>query len=360
LQDKGIEISEGQIEAILKEFARNCKAEKDALLLAGLMLFLIMTDDTGGRHKKRNCFTLVICNEYFTFFKTTDSKSRINFLEVLCGEKIEYTINKEALTYIKAYKPSDFLLDQLTDLLDKKPKNKAEWDTFLEECKFGKCMRRILTEGALIGTLAASGLILPDKIFVMSDGAGQFKSIGKHIPCLVHIERTIKKIIPLNENDRLERDAILDKFWALYRALKAYKKLPSADQTKELKIALEAKFDEIASFRASEAKLSQAIKKIRDQKEEILRVLEYTYLPLHNNMSENDIREIVTIRKISGGTRSDEGRDARDTVTSLRKTCKKQKISFWQFVEDRLTKANLIRPLAEIIREKINAAASGP
>ena len=77
-------------------------------------------------------------------------------------------------------------------------------------------------------------------------------------------------------------------------------------------------------------------------------------------MSENDIREIVTIRKISGGTRSDEGRDARDTVTSLRKTCKKLKISFWQFVEDRLAKANLIRPLAEIIREKINAAASSP
>ncbi len=44
---------------------------------------------------------------------------------------------------------------------------------------------------------------------------------------------------------------------------------------------------------------------------------------LHTNGSENDIRCQVTKRKISGGTRSDTGRDCRDAFLSLAKTCAK-------------------------------------
>jgi hypothetical protein len=48
---------------------------------------------------------------------------------------------------------------------------------------------------------------------------------------------------------------------------------------------------------------------------------------LHTNGSENDIRCHVTKRKVSGGTRSDRGRDARDTFLALAKTCAKLGIS---------------------------------
>ena len=39
-------------------------------------------------------------------------------------------------------------------------------------------------------------------------------------------------------------------------------------------------------------------------------VLSFPAIPLHNNESENDIREVVKKRKISAGTRSDLGRGA--------------------------------------------------
>ena len=42
--------------------------------------------------------------------------------------------------------------------------------------------------------------------------------------------------------------------------------------------------------------------------------------PLHTNAAEADIREYVTRRKISGGTRHPDGRRARDTFTGLKKT----------------------------------------
>ena len=71
----------------------------------------------------------------------------------------------------------------------------------------------------------------------------------------------------------------------------------------------------------------------------LLLVLERPDLPLHNNLSEGDIREYVKRRKISGGTRSEEGRRSRDTFASLKKTCRKLGVSFWSFLND--TKARI-------------------
>jgi hypothetical protein len=55
-------------------------------------------------------------------------------------------------------------------------------------------------------------------------------------------------------------------------------------------------------------------------------------LPLHNNLSERDIREYVKKRKISGSTRS----ESRDTFASLKKTCRKHGVSFWHYLKARL------------------------
>jgi hypothetical protein len=54
-----------------------------------------------------------------------------------------------------------------------------------------------------------------------------------------------------------------------------------------------------------------------------------------NPSSETDIRDFVKKRKVSGGTRSDEGRKCRDTFISLKKTCQKLGVSFWQYLTDR-------------------------
>ena len=49
---------------------------------------------------------------------------------------------------------------------------------------------------------------------------------------------------------------------------------------------------------------------------------------MHTNGSENDIRCQVTKRAISGGTRSDIGRDCRDAFLALAKTCAKNGLAF--------------------------------
>jgi len=79
-------------------------------------------------------------------------------------------------------------------------------------------------------------------------------------------------------------------------------------------------------------------------------------IPLHNNLSESDIREYVKKRKISGSTRSDAGRRCRDTFTSLKKTCRKLGLSFWDYLYDRVSKAGKITPLPDLIRARARSA----
>jgi hypothetical protein len=97
--------------------------------------------------------------------------------------------------------------------------------------------------------------------------------------------------------------------------------------------------------------LNEALKRIHANKNELLLVLKRPDIPMHNNLSETDIREYVKKRKISGSTRSPTGRKCRDTFASLKKTCRKQGVSFWQYLMDRLGGGNRKVPyLPDLIR----------
>jgi hypothetical protein len=93
-------------------------------------------------------------------------------------------------------------------------------------------------------------------------------------------------------------------------------------------------------------------------KSELLRVLERPEIPLHTNGSENDLRAQVTRRKVSGGTRSDIGRDCRDAFLGLMKTCQKLGLSFWDYLGARLAVPDqpAISYLPDLVRSRSNPA----
>ena len=65
-------------------------------------------------------------------------------------------------------------------------------------------------------------------------------------------------------------------------------------------------------------------------------------------------RAIVTKRKISGGTRSADGRSCRDAFLSLAKTCAKLAIAFWDYLGSRLAVPGspFVPPLADLVRAR--------
>jgi hypothetical protein len=84
LHNIGIVISKRQVVRLLIDDKESFLDEARDVLRAGLETAAWITaDDTGARHKGRSGFCTQIGNDHFTWFGTTASKSRLNFLELL-------------------------------------------------------------------------------------------------------------------------------------------------------------------------------------------------------------------------------------------------------------------------------------
>ena len=351
LWEWGVDISSGQLSRILTEDKDIFHKEKDAILSMGLKVSdYINVDDTGARHAGKNGYCTHIGNEFFAWFQSTNSKSRTNFLELLRSGHMDYVINEDALEYMNNQRFPISLLHLLENHCEKQFADLSQWEAHLQELEIVNHRHiKIATEAALIGSILHHGV--PKSLVIVSDDAGQF-NILNHALCWIHAERTLNKLIAPNEERRKTLEDVQKQIWDFYKVLKAYKRAP--DENK--KAQLEKRFDEIFTQKTDYQMLNLALKRLYDNKSELLLVLDRPEIPLHNNMSENDIREYVKRRKVSGSTRSEQGRRCRDTFTSLKKTCRKLGVSFWEYLLlDRLSKSHRISPLPELILHYANA-----
>ena len=350
LAQRGIIISTGQINNILTENKQIFHEEKAELLTAGLATAkYIQVDDTGARHEGKNGYCTQVGNEFFAYFESTDSKSRLNFLKVLRGEHRDYAINEIAVDYWKKYGLATSLIASLTEgpalFIDA-----AAWNERLQALGIiTPRLVRITTEGALLGSLIAHGV--SPELVVLSDGAGQF-NILVHAACWVHAERPLTRMIPHNEQHRLAIEQVQQQIWELYQDLKAYRQQPQPDQVP----VLTGRFEALCSQQTVYPSINQVLKDMREHQADLLRVLDRPEVPLHNNASESDIRDYVKKRKISGSTRSDDGRRCRDTFASLKKSCRKLGIRFWDYLQDRVRGLGEVARLADLIRQRVAAA----
>lgn len=351
LREWGVDISAGQIDALLENGKAQFHAEKDALLSTGLALSPYVTvDDTGARHQGNNGYVTHIGNQYFAWFKSSASKSRINFLELLRADRTDYRINADALDYMRKQGLSQVFLEALRGHGKTDFAAPDAWQGHMDALGMdGARYRRIATEGALLGSL--KGLRIAEDLAIISDDAGQF-NVLTHGLCWVHAERLVHKMLPLNDGHRIDLARVRGQIWNLYADLKSYKAQPA----QERKDALEKRFDAIFTQRTTYTSLNRLLARQHKNKAELLLVLKRPEIPLHTNGSEGDIRDYVRKRKVSGGTRSDTGRQCRDTFSSLKKTCRKLGISFWRYLLDRISCRDQIPFLPHIIEQRIAAA----
>ena len=349
LWELGFDISTGQVNRIITEGKERFHMEKDEILRVGLEISSYTNvDDTSARHRGKNGYCTHIGNEIFAWFETSDCKSRINFLGMLRAGNKDYVLNPTALDYMKTQKLPKAQMELLTGCKKTVFEDYTEWKAALESMSFTKKRHiRIATEGALLGSIQEHGSINPDLV-ILSDDAGQFDVLRRAL-CWIHAERSINKLVGSNDAQREALAKIRTQIWEFYAELKAYKQSPGHEKTAEL----QERFDQIFTTHTCYEALNQALKRIHKNKPELLMVLERPDVPLHNNTSETDIREYVKRRKISGSTRSDLGRRCRDTFTSLKKTCRKLGIGFWQYLEDRVSWKNSIPSLPDLMRLRV-------
>ena len=350
LNGMGVIISKRQVVRLLTAKLDIFRAEDEAVLKAGLVGAYVTVDDTGARHAGKSGYTTQIGSDTFTVFRTGPSKSRQAFLSRLCGGVALHVINDAALGYMKDRQLPQAVIDKFADHKERIFARPEDWERHLQvlgltDLKVAPDPVLIASEGALWGAIRHQGL-LSDTVIV-SDDAGQFR-VGVHALCWVHAERLVHKLVPANDKQRNAVEIAKRMIWWFYGSLKEYKLAPSPQQAEVLR----ARFDRIFKRgRTGYVMLDRLLRRLFRHKDALLRVLDRPEIPLNTNASENDIRAFVTKRKISGGTMSYKGRDARDIMLGLAKTCMKLKLSFYEFLGSRLGIAGTkIPPLAELVR----------
>lgn len=331
----GVDISKRQVVRLISEGLEAFTAEDRDVLRAGLATApWITVDDTSARHAHRDGYTTQIGDDRFTAFRTGRSKSRETFLDTLRAGHGDYIINEEALAYMRGRNLAGPVIERLAAAPHKAFANSAAWQAHLAALGIDQLAVepnpvRIATEGAMWGAIGHHGLLA--NTVVVSDGAGQFR-IGDHALCWVHAERLVHKLIPMTPDQRQAVDIMRQLIWWFYRDLKSYRCAPCPRRA----AALRARFERLFKRRTGYVMLDRLLVRLHRRKHELLRVLDRPEIPLHTNGSENDIRAFVTKRKISGGTVSDAGKNARDVMLGLMKTCIKLDVSFFRYLGDRL------------------------
>ncbi|MBC8444353.1 transposase [Candidatus Woesearchaeota archaeon] len=138
---------------------------------------------------------------------------------------------------------------------------------------------------------------------MICDDAPQFKNITELLGlCWVHDGRHYKKIIPFLKDSKIKLENFILKYWNYYKSLKKYKDNP----TIEMKERLSKDFDILFSIKTGYLELDKRIEKTKNKKSELLLILDYPEIPLHNNAAELAVRVQVRKRDVSLQTRTEQ------------------------------------------------------
>lgn len=347
-----IKISSGQLSNILIKDKEQFHKEKDDIYKAGLeSTSYQQIDDTQARVNGKNYHTNVVCNPFYTAYFTTERKDRLTILEILeNGRPLKYCLNEEAFMLLEQLKISREDIKELKKLASDNGLQKAEIETLLKE------HLPSLKERVKVRILEASAIAEYHKrldypvvrIFVCDD-APQFKILTEELAlCWIHEGRHYKKLDPVVPYNIKELYGFISRFWNYYRKLLAYKSSPS----EQLADALSVEFDRLFSTQTLYQQLDDRISKTKEKKENLLMVLKYPEIPLHNNEAELGARAQVRKRDVSLHTITHEGTKANDTFLTIVQTCKKLGVNAYKYIFDRVSESFKLPSLAQIIRTR--------
>lgn len=320
----GIEISSGQLNNILLNEAEAFAQAGEEILSAGLSsASYIRTDDTGERHKKTDGYCTQIGGEYFAYYKTAYSKSRENFLDLLCQGKRRYYVNEAMIHHLFRCGVEDDVLNLFEGYRGKRYLEKKGLSRLFNTLGLvSKQLRKQCLEAGLVGFISEE-ILKPHQV-LLSDRAGQF-CIFDHADCWAHVERPLRSIVPTSPQVEEELTTVRNAIWTLYR-LVAEASLTQSNREEVYRL-----YDALVEMKSISPEIMSVIEVFRNRRFDLLKALDHPGLPLHNNDSERDIRRVVKRRVISGGTKSELGRKFRDGLATLKQTCFRLGQSFWDF-----------------------------
>jgi len=315
----------------------------------------IQIDDTGARVNGMNYYCQIVCSSLFTAYFTTLKKDRLSVLDVLTDfSPPQYLYNQHAQKLLTTFKLTGKALVSIDSQLP--------FDAVMSDTEFKvhlSCLKTLshrqvihLTEACAIAHYQQQ-TEFPVIDILLSDNAPQFKLITQwHGLCWVHDGRHYKKLNPLIPIHQQALANFSSLYWEYYTELLKFKLHPTVAR----KLTLETEFIELFSTTTGYKDLDERIAKTLDKKTELLLVLNFPKLPLHNNEAELAARVQARSRDTSYQTRSDPGTSIKDVFMSINQTAKKLGVSFYAYVHDRVTGKYELPSLTELMIQKAQSA----
>jgi regulator of replication initiation timing len=352
LQTVGIYISSGKVSDIIHSQTGQMHDEKTEIYAAGLRSTpWQQTDDTGIRVNGQNCYTHIVCNPFYTVYFTKPRKDRLTVLQILWGDHpLSFCLNELAFAYWEQCGLSKSKREALTRLPQEQMLTQPEFETLLKEHgpELGPQQYKWVLEGAAIAAYHTQDEF-PIVLLLLCDDARQFKRITEILAlCWVHEGRHYKKLNPALEYHAQILDQFLTQFWIFYHQLAAYQLDPTPAEREHLA----DEFDQLFSTVTGYQYLDQRIAKTKAKKIELLSVLDYPQIPLHNNAAELGARQQKPKQNISFGPRTEEGAKIWDTGLTLVATAYKLGVNIFDYICDRVSGTYQMPSLAGLIEQK--------
>lgn len=353
LKTFNIQISKATISRMITEGHDDFHKEKEDIINAGLKSSSYQhVDDTGCRVNGKNYYAHILCNPYFTAFFTRPKKNRLTLLEILCRGELKFAFNNDAYAIMSELGLSDLSLAELKKITEQRVMTSHELDDVLNKLfpnpKSHRASRLVIREASAIVYYQHSEYAIEHLI---CDDAPQFNRIAKYkSSCWIHDGRHYKKLNPIIILHRNLLDNFIEKYWDFYSKLLAYKKKPSTKKA----LRLSTMFDKLFSIKTGYTALDERIARTLAKKESLLLVLQFHFLPLHNNPAELGARAQARMRDVNLQTISANGTKTKDTFATIIQTARKLSVNVYNYVYDRVSKSYSMPSLAYLINEKSN------
>src|SRR2546425_2496981 len=238
LRSVGVRISDGQVSNLLIKDQAAFHAEKDALYQAGLASSPWQhLEDASPRVNGQNGYCHIVCNPLYTAYFTTAGKDRLTIIDVLTNHRPRrFLVNEEALGYLEAFGlstvrhrqvgqlPCGVLMDDVT--------MQAVLETHLPG--LGPQQRKWILDATAVAAYHAE-VECPVVRLLVCDDAPQFTLVTEELAlCWVHEGRHYKKLLPSIPYHQARLEAFVQRFWAYYDQLLAYREQPTPEEATRL------------------------------------------------------------------------------------------------------------------------------
>jgi len=359
LRTVGVEISPATISRIITDDVDCFHEEKSEIVSAGLQSTNYQNvDDTSARVNGANFYNHVLCNPCYTAYFTRENKNRLTLLEILSEDELTFLLNSQTIELLIDFNLSGKQRQRLTPLLSERIMERSEIDALLSSLfpdpGKQKTNRQRILEACALTAFRHQGRPF---LIMICDDAPQFKGITKHLGlCWVHEGRHYKKLQPFMENNRAKLATVLSNFWDYYHCLLSYKEAPSKAEAERLSEQFDTLFLQTTGY----DQLDDRLRKTWAKKDNLLLVLQYPHIPLHNNSAELGARVQARKRDVSFQTKNEKGTQAKDTMMTVVETAKKLSVNVFEYIHDRISKKYKMPSLASIISSQSPHTTSDP